>query len=283
MPKLTVLSRKGDKLVVQLEGVTPALANAIRRALLAEVPTLAIDEVIFSENTSSLWDEMIAHRLGLIPLKMDEKTYETLLDCYMRGEDCSVIFSLDERAVERPKTVLSGHLRFEGVEGVAAPPEAFHVEPVSKNIPILKLAKGQGVSLTAIARMGVGRLHAKWQPVTAVGYKYKPVIRILKNPDEVTAARIVETCPKRVFGYRDGGLVVLQPLSCSLCGECAEKFPEYLEVVGDPSTIILSIEGLGTLPVEKILLTAIEMLERKLAHFVEVVKSEVSKSAAQSG
>lgn len=277
-PKLTVLFKKDEKLVLELEGVTPALANSIRRALLTEVPTLAIDEVIIAENTSVLWDEMIAHRLSLIPLKMDERTYSVLLDCYLRGEECSVIFSLEERAQERAKTVLSGHLRFEGIEGVAMPAEAFKIEPVSKNIPIVKLAKGQSISLTAIARMGIGREHAKWQPVAAVGYKYRPIIRILRSPDEATAIKILDVCPKKVFGYRDGSLVVAQPLSCNLCGECAEKFPEYLEVSGDPSSIKLSIEGLGGISVEKILQVALGMLEKRLAQLVSSVKEAAQLS-----
>uniref|UniRef100_A0A7C1T9X2 DNA-directed RNA polymerase subunit Rpo3 n=1 Tax=Thermofilum pendens TaxID=2269 RepID=A0A7C1T9X2_THEPE len=282
MPRLSVLEKKGEKLVLLLEDVTPALANSIRRALVAEVPTLAIDEVIIAENTSIFWDEMIAHRLALIPLKMDDKTYDALLDCYERGEDCSAVFSLDEEAVERTRTVLSGRLRFEGVEGVAAPAEAFHVEPVSKNIPILKLAKGQRVSLTAIARMGVGREHAKWQPVSAVGYKYKPVIRVLKNPEsEEVAARIVETCPRKVFGYKDGALVVVNPLSCNLCRECVEKFPEYIDVRGDQHTIIMSVEGLGTIPVERALLVALDILSKRVNNLVERIKEEVLKTEAQ--
>jgi DNA-directed RNA polymerase alpha subunit len=283
MPQLRVLEKKGEKLVLLLEDVSPALANSIRRAVIAEVPTLAIDEVIVAENTSVLWDEMIAHRLALIPLKMDDKTYDALLDCYERGEDCSVIFSLDEEAVERTRTVLSGRLRFEGVEGVAAPAEAFNVEPVSKNIPILKLAKGQRISLTAIARMGVGREHAKWQPVSAVGYKYKPVIRVLKNPEsEEVAAKIVETCPRKVFGYKDGSLVVVNPLSCSLCRECAEKFPEYIEVRGDPRTIIMSVEGLGVIPVEKVLLIALDILSKRVNNLVEKIKEQALRAEAQA-
>jgi len=282
MVRLSILEKKGERLVLLLEGVTPALANSIRRALIAEVPTLAIDEVMIAENTSVLWDEMVAHRLALIPLKMDEKTYDALLDCYERGEDCSVIFSLDEEAVERTRTVLSGRLRFEGVEGVAAPAEAFHVEPVSKNIPILKLARGQRISLTAIARMGVGREHAKWQPVSAVGYKYKPIIRILKNPEsEEVAAKIVETCPRKVFGYRDGALVIVNPLSCSLCRECAEKFPEYIEVRGDPHMIIMSVEGLGMIPVEKALLVALDVLSKRVNGLVEKIREEALKAEMQ--
>jgi len=60
-----------------LAGATPAFANAFRRAMIGEVPTLAIDDVRIYDNTSAFFDEMLAHRLGLIPLKTDLSTLST--------------------------------------------------------------------------------------------------------------------------------------------------------------------------------------------------------------
>lgn len=274
-PSLQIIDEKGNTLVIVLENVTPAFANSLRRALIAEVPTLAIDEVIFTENTSAFWDEYIAHRLGLVPFRLSEELYDALRECYeKRGNECQVVFSLNEEALERPKTVFSGHLRFEGIEGLNLSGD-FSVEPFSKNIPIVKLNKGQRVALTAIARMGIGKNHAKWQPVSAVGYKYKPVIRILK-PDlsEEEASRIINLCPKRVFGYTQGRLVVLNEGSCSLCNECSEKYPEVVQVEGDPSSITLTIESLGTLPPRKLLDVALEVLQKRL----DVLYSRLSDS-----
>ncbi|MEZ0346503.1 MAG: DNA-directed RNA polymerase subunit D [Infirmifilum sp.] len=294
-PSLRVLSSRDNTLEIVLEGTTPAFANSLRRAIISEVPTLAIDEVIFTENTSVFWDEMIAHRLALIPLKMDVEIYDALRDCYeKRGTDCQVIFSLYEEAVERPKTVFSGHLRFEGVEGITLPNKEFVIAPVSKYIPIIKLNKGQRLVLTAIARMGVGRDHAKWQPVSAVGYKYKPVIRILKPeiPEE-EANKVINVCPRRIFGYTGGRLVVLNENACSLCRECVEKFPSIVQVEGDRSTIMLSVESIGSLPPSKILDVAIEILSQRLENlysktveavnaFLAPTPSEEASSSRQS-
>ena len=54
-----------------LSGASTAFANAFRRAMIGEVPTLAIEDVRIYDNTSALFDEMLAHRLGLIPIKTD--------------------------------------------------------------------------------------------------------------------------------------------------------------------------------------------------------------------
>ena len=54
-----------------LSGASAAFANAFRRAMIGEVPTLAIEDIRIYDNTSALFDEMLAHRVGLIPLKTD--------------------------------------------------------------------------------------------------------------------------------------------------------------------------------------------------------------------
>lgn len=59
-----------------LIGVPPAFANAFRRLMLSEVPSMAIEKVMIKNNTSIIQDEVLAHRLGLIPLKADPRLFE---------------------------------------------------------------------------------------------------------------------------------------------------------------------------------------------------------------
>ena len=77
--KVTVHERKKtndiDYVKFSIEGINVEMANELRRVILSEIPTMAITEVIFMENESPLYDEMIAHRLGLIPLTTDLKNY----------------------------------------------------------------------------------------------------------------------------------------------------------------------------------------------------------------
>jgi len=58
-------------MAVEIKGIDAPFANALRRILIAEVPTIAFDKAVIYQNTSILQDEVLAHRLGLIPIKID--------------------------------------------------------------------------------------------------------------------------------------------------------------------------------------------------------------------
>lgn len=68
---MTIKVEKLDSLEMEFDliGVTPAVANAFRRIMISEVPSMAIEKVYIYNNTSIIQDEILAHRLGLIPLK----------------------------------------------------------------------------------------------------------------------------------------------------------------------------------------------------------------------
>ena len=68
-PRIEISDLKEDMIQFTLSNVDTSFANSLRRVMIAEIPTLAIELVEFSHNTSVLNDEFIAHRLGLIPLK----------------------------------------------------------------------------------------------------------------------------------------------------------------------------------------------------------------------
>ena len=160
MVKIKVLEDKGNSVTLQLEGVDRSYANAIRRFCLSEVPAMAIDDVVILENSSVLYDEILAHRLGMIPIKTDLEKYNLPEDCDCGNplgcHKCRVLFVLDAKGREKVSTVTSGDLVSEDRE----------VRPVSETIPLVKLALGQSVKLEAYARLGRGKEHAKWQPST---------------------------------------------------------------------------------------------------------------------
>jgi DNA-directed RNA polymerase subunit D len=160
MVRVKVLDDTGDTVKVQLEGVDRSYVNAVRRFCISEVPSMAIDDVVILDNSSVLYDEILAHRLGLIPIKTDLNRYilPEKCDCGspLGCNKCRVLFVLDATGKEKVSTVYSGDLVSEDRE----------IRPVSETIPIVKLARGQSVKLEAYARLGRGREHAKWQPCT---------------------------------------------------------------------------------------------------------------------
>ncbi len=97
--KIEVLEKDETNLRVIIRDADVPLMNALRRIVLAEVPSMAIDEVVMIENSSILQDEMIAHRLGLVPLKTDLEGYNLPEDCECKSEfgcpQCRVTLTLN--------------------------------------------------------------------------------------------------------------------------------------------------------------------------------------------
>ncbi len=159
--KIEVLEKDEGNLKFVLDESNSAFANALRRIMISEVPTLAIHEVEFFENSSALYDEIISHRLGLIPLITKLREYNFRDECTCKGKGCSnctVTLSLSKKG---PTTVYSGDLKSSDKEAV----------PADANIPIVKLKEGQKIKLEASAILGRGKEHAKWQP-GVISYKY---------------------------------------------------------------------------------------------------------------
>ena len=67
--KIENLTEKGNTISFTLKDASSAQANALRRVAINHVKCFAIDTVTFYENSSAMFDEYIAHRIGLIPHK----------------------------------------------------------------------------------------------------------------------------------------------------------------------------------------------------------------------
>jgi len=194
MVEVRVLEKSDLYLKFVVEGLTPPLVNALRRVLLVDVPVLAIDEVIIIDNTSVMFDEGLAHRLALIPLKTNLKKFPKIEECeegLVDPSQCSVKLYLQVEAKE-PTIVYSRDLKSEDPD----------VVPVYPDIPIVKLAKKQRIVLEAIARLGRAREHAKWQACLAA-YYYYPKVTVERPEDRRCYELCREICPDAVE-WRDG-------------------------------------------------------------------------------
>ena len=268
--KIEILEKNDNNLRIIVREADVPLMNALRRIALAEVPTMAIEEVVMIENSSILQDEIIAHRLGLTPLKTDLDTYNLPEACQCKSEfgcpQCRVTLTLDAEAKEGTRTVYSGEIVSENPE----------IIPVSDKIPIVKLAKNQKLKLEAYARLGRGKAHAKWQPVSVCAYKYFPKITVPAEKCE-DCAKCVDICPKKVLVMKDEKVDVRDLLACNLCLDCVEacpKKPSPLKVEWEKNAFIMNIESTGALPPERILKEAAKTLGNQLNELEELVKAE---------
>ena len=260
-----------DKATMVIKGAPLHLANSIRRIMIAEVPTLAIDRVFVAENTSSVFDEIIAHRLGLIPLSGDISKLRFPEECECNGTGCpgcEVRLFLDIEALEDNLTVYSGHLKSERAD----------VYPISESIPIIVLAKGQRLVLEARARLGRGKMHAKWQPVSVAVLRHMPKITIFESCNN--CEECIRACPRHVLYKGKNRPMIGELISCNLCKLCEEVCElKAIQVSYDTDTMVMQIESVGSRSVKEIVNEACDILERKMEDFIRSLKEGVMASA----
>ena len=136
--------------VTKLIDFTAQEVNELRRLVMSKILTVAITEVTFNTNTSNLNDEIIAHRLGMVTIKIPDSCI-----------DQEIHFDVNVECTESALSLTSDYLKIEGLQ-------------VAKNIPIVFLSQGQKVSMTCIATRGRGEDHTRWSPVTRCVYRPIP-------------------------------------------------------------------------------------------------------------
>jgi DNA-directed RNA polymerase subunit D len=247
-----------------LSDVDAAFANGLRRAMLADVPTLAIDEVNIYNNTSVLYDEQVALRLALVPLvtSFDEFTPHEECSCEEGCPACTVSLTLSvEAPMGEEKTVYSGDL-------VSADPK---VKAADSNIPVVKLKGGQQLVLEAIAKMGYGHDHAKWQAGVACGYKNVPVIKI---EDCDLCEKCVEACPRDILALGEESAEVVNDrlLNCSLCKQCVEVCGiDAISVRENDTSFIFTLESDGSYSAEELIMNAVNTIRTKASTLDDIL------------
>jgi DNA-directed RNA polymerase subunit D len=156
--KLKLVSKKEDeKLQIEIKDAGHAYVNTIRRLCMNEVPAMAIEDVELRKNDSGLYDEIVAHRLGLVALKTDLKSYDLATDCKCKGEGCAKCQLKLTIKVKGPGTVYAKDI-------VSKDPK---VIPVFPETPIVKLLDDQELECEMTAVLGKGKDHVKWSPCLA--------------------------------------------------------------------------------------------------------------------
>ena len=238
------IDRSDRKARFLVRGVTPAFANGVRRAILADVPTFSIDTVRVVENSSVMFDEQIGHRLGLVPLT-------TPLDDFEIGDE--VTLSLD---VSGPGTAYSGDL-------VSSDDL---VQAADENIPIIDLKEDQRLEVEADAVLDVGREHAKHQGGVAVGYRHLQRVEVVGELDEFAEQ---ERQILRGVIEEDGELIPTEEFDNDLTQRYEGKEVEVHDV---ENAFVFHVETDGSLTVDELVTRAAETLADRADELEEAVK-----------
>ncbi|MGC8928979.1 MAG: DNA-directed RNA polymerase subunit D [Candidatus Woesearchaeota archaeon] len=261
--KVRIIENKEPKLSFLIEKFPTAYVNTLRRMIIEEVPTMAIEEVEFFTNDSVLYDEMIAHRLGLIPLTTDLKTYNLPEECSCKGAGCAKCQVKLTLKVKGPKTVYASDLK-------TTDPK---IKPVYPETIIVKLLEGQELELEATAQLGKGKEHTKWSPGHAY---YSKVADIKINNEKIKNPKLcADKCPKKIFKVQNDKLLVDEEkiLECTLCKACEEECEENaIKVEEKENEFVFFLESWGQLSAKRIVEEATEEINKKFAQFIECLK-----------
>lgn len=243
--------KEENKVVFLLKKSDHFFANTIRRLITEEVPVLAIEDVTFIKNSSALYDEIIAHRLGLIPLITDLKTYVLPEQCTCKGKGCAKCQLKFRLKAKGPITVYASEIKFADKE----------IKPVYPKIPIVQLIKKQELQVEGIVTLGQGKTHNKWSPALAYYFGY-PEFKIDKNSN---VENCVNSC-KDVLTKTGNNLEIKDILKWNeACEEICER--NKIEVKSSDEDFVFFIESWGQLTPKEILNKAIEIFDKKLAEF----------------
>eukprot|EP01063_Lacrimia_lanifica_P025519 TRINITY_DN33349_c0_g1_i1.p2 TRINITY_DN33349_c0_g1~~TRINITY_DN33349_c0_g1_i1.p2 ORF type:complete len:388 (+),score=121.93 TRINITY_DN33349_c0_g1_i1:86-1165(+) len=240
----------------EISGVTPAMANLFRRVMMTHIPTVAVDIALFHANDSVVFDEALAHRLGLVPLAVDADKLSPVvagkgINTTAPDPLTTLRFELDVVAPRDNYPVYSKDFKWVPLEGgpVFATPPA----PVHDKIMLTKLMKGHRLKVTMFAIRGTGEQHAKWAAVGGCTFKPAPIVRVVPgHPKAVGEAAefIANRCPGKVFDIEDAVLTVADEAGCSMCRECirgdvAHTAPSPVELGVHKSRFIFHVESVG--------------------------------------
>jgi len=241
---IKLLSKSKDKITFQVKGVNHSYVNALRRIMNSEVPVLAIEDVMITKNNSIMYDEMVAHRLGLIPLKTDSGADEkTQIKFTLKAKGPGYVYASDLKTTDKK------------------------CKPMYPKMPIVKLIDKQELVLEATAIMGRGIEHMKWSPGTMF-YVEEPKIKINNKHPEFENFK--DKYPSKAF--KKGQLDETEILKHNLVDACAGVNEEILSVEYSDDNFIFHVESWGQLTPQEIVENAVEIFNDRLTELGKLLK-----------
>jgi len=260
--KVKTIELKGNKGILKIEDTNVYFVNSLRRIMLSELPKLAITGVIVYDNTSPLFDEIIAHRLGLIPIPTDLQLLTFREECKCKGKgcpNCTVRYTLSK---EEEGVVYSGDLQ----------PEDKSWAIKEDKIPIVQLSTDQRIILEVDAVLGKNKDYAKWQSVLAPSYKRETNNEFdKKRLDEVK--EFIKDLPKDLVELKGNKLEMKDITKLTILESYIDKAKvDFITVKRDPAKITFSFETDGSLSAKDALKESINILTKKYEELGKLLK-----------
>lgn len=289
--RVDVVHMDENSLEFDMVGIDAAIANAFRRILLAEVPTMAVEKVLVYNNTSIMQDEILAHRLGLIPIRADPRLFEYRNQGDEEGTEIDTLqFRLQVRCTWNPKAakdssdpnelyvnhkVYTRHMTWVPLGNQADLFPEGTIRPVDDDILITLLRPGQEIDVLLHCVKGIGKDHAKFSPVTTASYRLLPDITLLE-PVEGEAAEELSRC-------FSPGVIEVQEVQGKKVARVAnprldtfsresfrnEKLKKLVRLARVRDHYIFSVESSGVLPPDVLVSEAIKVLMGKCRRFLD--------------
>ena len=288
---LKVTKAEESVLDFEMRGCGPALANGLRRTLIGEVETMAIEHVFFRNNTSIIHDEILAHRLGLVPIKVDPRLFARRLRHDSADQGNTIVMRLRVGCAADTENEGSAKVRSEDLEwlpegseipdetGViftASQTEVVKDVPVETGILLAMLKPGQEIDAEVHIVKGKGDTHAKWSPVATAWYRLQPEVHITEEITGKLAEELAKAFEDAPAGERPfvvsgkGAKATATPGKVTLAtaervrmlsGE--EKWKKYFQLRKIKNHFLFTIESTGILPPHVLLKEALAILRRK--------------------
>jgi len=254
--KLKLLNKKKVRMSFEINDADVGYVNTLRRIFMKGVPTMAISTVEFKQNSSALYDEIIAHRLGLVALKTDLKTYN--IPQPDAEESAATHVKMTLKAVG-PKMVYASDLKSKDSK----------IIPVYEDTPIVKLLENQELELLATAHLGFGREHAKWN-TGLVSYYYNPKITV--NNKSSKLKEVLNKYPPQV--RKKDSIQADKINSPELIDACADIENDVVKIEYDHPhrNFVFTIESWGQLTPAQIVEEGLKQYDEQLSEFEKLVK-----------
>jgi DNA-directed RNA polymerase II subunit RPB3 len=264
---MIVLERLENKLIVLWRNSTPSIAHSLKRIMESEIPKMAIHIVNMTENSSVMPDEMISHRLGIIPLSnenIDNYLYTHECDCETSEcPHCSITFNLyytcfDKIGYVTSRDLIGNDPNITPVHNAGIPKELCTGD---ESIIIAKLKQHQTIKLQCVAKKGIGKIHAKYNSTAALSVRTVPN----KKVDTQLFNHVGALCPHQLkYNPINGYLKILDGVQCGKCTNDT-KIDFQNETVS-----LFVIESDGSMTPEKIFSKSIQILKSRIYHLLEL-------------